>query len=103
MTIDRTTTSAASHRFQHFRGAVLAAAVAALLGVPMLAAEARAASSPTADAQLEPVNWFGANRKAKQTRSATSRDANAGRRSCWEYRRHQGRLKRVNVCFSGDR
>lgn len=99
MTTNRPTTPVSPRRFQPLRGAILVAMTAALLGAPALVSEARAASSQTAAAQLEPANWFGANRKAKKSSNVRSSDANAGRRSCWEYRRHGGRWKRVNVCF----
>ena len=99
MTTNRSTTPVSTRRFQPVRGAVLAAMTVALFGAPALVSEARAASPQTAAAQLEPANWLGANRKSKKTSAVKSSDANAGRRSCWAYRRHQGRLKRVNVCF----
>ena len=98
MTTNRSTTPVSPRRFQLLRGVVLAAMTAALLGAPTLVSDARAASSQTA-AQLEPANWFGGSRKAKKSSNVKSSDANAGRRSCWEYRRHGGRYKRVNVCF----
>lgn len=99
MTTYRPTTPVSARRLQPLRGVVLAAMTAALLGAPAFVPEARAASSQTAAAQLEPANWFGAKRKSKKTSNVKSSDANAGRGSCWEYRRHGGRWKRVNVCF----
>lgn len=72
----------------------------------MLTADAHAASSPSVAvpaAQVEPANWLGASRKTKQVSDAKSRDAKAGRRSCWEYQRMAGRWKRTNVCFSEGR
>ena len=99
MTTNRPTTPVSPRRFQPLRGMVLAAVRAASLAAPALVSEVRAASSQTAAAQLEPANWLGANRKSKRTSNVKSSDANAGRGSCWEYRRHQGRWKRVNVCF----
>jgi hypothetical protein len=99
MNANRPTTPVSRRRFQPHRGAVLAAMTAALFGALALVSEARAASPQTAAAQLEPANWLGANRKSKKTSTVKSSDASSGRRSCWEYRRHQGRLKRVNVCF----
>lgn len=98
MTTNRSNKPVIAHRFRPLRGVVLAAMTAALLGAPTLVSDAHAAPSQTA-AQLETANWLGANRKSKKTSDVKSSDANAGRRSCWEYRRHGGRWKRVNVCF----
>jgi hypothetical protein len=99
MTTNRPSTPGSPSRFQPLRGMMLAAVLAASLAAQGLASEARASSSQTAAAQLEPANWLGARRESKRTSNIKSSDANAGRRSCWEYRRHQGRWKRVNVCF----
>lgn len=99
MTKCRSTTSVRPQRFQALRGVVLVAMTAALLGAPALVSDTHAAASQAAAARLEPANWLGANRKSKKTSSVKSSDADASRRSCWECRRHQGRWKRVNVCF----
>jgi hypothetical protein len=99
MTKRRPTAPVSTTRFKPLRGVVLAAMTAALLGAPDLVSDARAAASQTAAAQLEPANWLGAGRKAKKSSNVKSSDAKADRRSCWEYRRHGGRWKRVNVCF----
>ena len=80
--------------------------LSALLATQILAADARAELSPSlmlAADLSSPTSALGKTPKKERVNKERNRSMAADRGSCWQYKYKQGRWKRTNVCFSGDR